>query len=97
MNLLGIAAVAAAGLLALSACSSTKVVAQADVESQISAQWASETGTSPDSVSCPGDLTGTVGTVMKCELKSGELVVPVNVTVSSVDGDTVVFDLAPAE
>ena len=86
-------ALAATGLLALSACSSSTAVSQSDVETEIAAQWEAQNGAPPDAVSCPGSLEGTVGTSIKCEVTSGELIVPVNVTVTSVDGSTVNFDI----
>ena len=86
-------ALTAAGLLALSACSTSTSVSQSDVESEIAAQWEAQNGAPPDSVSCPGSLDGTVGTSIKCEITSGELILPVNVTVTSVDGSTVNFDI----
>jgi hypothetical protein len=86
-------ALISAGLLALAACSSTASVSQSDVESKISAEWEAQNGAPPEDVTCPGSLEGTVGTTMKCEITSGELILPVNVTVTSVDGNTVNFDI----
>lgn len=90
-------AVGAAVLLGLAACSSTSSVSQADVESEIATQWEAQNGAPPDSVSCPGSLEGTVGKQIQCEITSGELVLPVNVTVTSVDGSTVNFDIQSVE
>jgi ABC-type glycerol-3-phosphate transport system substrate-binding protein len=86
-------AIISAGLLALAACSSTASVSQSDVESEISAQWEAQNGAPPEDVTCPGSLEGTVGTTMKCDITSGELILPVNVTVTSVDGSKVNFDI----
>lgn len=88
---------AAAAALALAGCSSSSSVSQSDVESEISTQWEAQNGAPPDSVSCPGSLEGTVGKQIQCEITSGELVLPVNVTVTSVDGSTVNFDIQSVE
>lgn len=89
-------AVIATGVLALAACSSSSAVPQSDVESEIATQWEAQNGAAPDSVSCPSSLDGKVGTVIQCQVTTGELVIPVNVTVTSVDGGTVNFDIQSA-
>ena len=100
----------AAGLLLapallLTACSGSvsvgtdPAVPKTEVESQISTKLAeaTTTGVAIESVTCPGDLTGKVGTTMNCTVTtaagSGEVVV----TVTSVDGTKVGFNVKVAE
>jgi hypothetical protein len=90
-------ALVASSLLALAACSGTATVSADDVEQQISDQLAAEVGTAPDSVTCPGELAAEVGTSMTCELTAGEDTLPVTVTVTSVEGSTVNFDIQVSE
>ncbi len=90
-------ALVAGSLLALAACSGTATVSADDVEQQISDQLAAEVGTAPDSVTCPGELTAEVGTTMTCELTAGADTLPVTVTVTSVEGSTVNFDIQVSE
>ena len=75
-------------------CSSgPKTVSKADVESQISSKMTDAAGNKPDSVSCPNDLTGTVGSTVNCDMKVKGQPYGVNVTVTSVDGDNAKFDM----
>lgn len=82
--LLGIAA------LTLTGCSSS--LAQTDVEDEITSQFSAEV---PDGeASCPGDLEATEDASMECTLTDAEgTEYPVEVTVTSVDGDTINFDM----
>lgn len=86
-------AIAAACLLALSACGGSKAVAQSDVEGQASEQLAAQVGQKPDKIECPGDLKAEVDTTMRCELTAGGDSIGLTVTVTSVDGDNVKFDV----
>ncbi len=80
-------------LIIVVAANATPTVAQSNVESQISTQLAATVGQTPDSVTCPGDLKGTVGNTMTCTLTAGGQSHPVAVKVTSVDGLTVHFDI----
>jgi len=92
-------------LLALFACSAAVVsvscstspgaVAKADVEKQVSDQLTKSSGSKPDSITCPGDLTATVGTTMRCTLAAGGTTIGLTVTVNSVDSGSgnVKFDI----
>lgn len=82
-------------MLALSACSAT--VAQENVEGQIAQQLAEQVGETPDSVSCPGDLPAEVGAKMECTLTEGGQTLGVTVTVTSIEGSTVNFDIDVAD
>lgn len=84
--------------LALTSCGLlTPKVAQADVEQQISTQLAKQVGTAPDKIECPGDLEGTVGTTMTCVLTHQGQSLDVTVTVTSVEDNTVRFDIKVAD
>lgn len=54
---------------------------------------AAAAGNKPDSVNCPNDLPAKVGAQLNCELKVKNQTFNVNVTVTSVDGDNVKFDM----
>lgn len=92
-----VAAGAMAGVVAGTAgCSASigqKTVSKDDVASQISSKVNDQSGQKPDSVSCPDDLNATVGATLNCALKEGGQTYVVNVTVTSVDGDTANFDI----
>jgi hypothetical protein len=89
---------AAAGLMASAgACScsvgGTKSVSKADVASQITSKMTDAAGNKPDSVTCPGDLPATVGAQLNCDMKVKDQKFNVNVTVTSVNGSDVKFDM----
>ncbi|REF01085.1 DUF4333 domain-containing protein [Thermomonospora umbrina] len=75
-----------------------ETVAASEIETQISAKLAGQLGGPPRSVDCPVDLRGIVGSEIRCELVTASGVDRVvNVKVTSVDGDTVNYDItAPA-
>jgi hypothetical protein len=81
------------GLLGSACSSSPPAVSKADVEKQVTDQLAAQTGTTPDSVTCPGDLAATVGTSMRCTLAKGGSTIGVTVAVTSVDNDTAKFSI----
>lgn len=83
-----------AALLAFAGCGdSTPQVQQDDLEQEISSQLEEEVGQAPDDISCPGDLDGTEGEEMRCTLTAGADELGLTVTVTSVDGDDVKFDI----
>jgi Domain of unknown function (DUF4333) len=69
------------------------VVSKDDVSHQISDKMTDSDGNKPESVSCPNDLKATVGATLNCEMKVKGKPFNVNVTVTSVDGDNVKFDM----
>ena len=84
--------------LALTSCGLlTPKVSQADVEEQISNQLAAQVGTAPDKIECPGDLEGEVGTTMTCVLTHQGESLDVTVTVTSVEDNTVKFNIEVAD
>ncbi len=89
---------AAAGLVASAAgcsCSvkSTHSVSKSDVASQITAKLTDAAGNKPESVTCPNDLPAKVGAQLNCEMKVKNQTFNVNVTVTSVEGSNVKFDM----
>jgi mRNA-degrading endonuclease toxin of MazEF toxin-antitoxin module len=93
-----IVAVAAASM-AVAGCSFSvgsnqeKTVAKADVADQISAKVNEKAGHKPQSVSCPDDLKAAVGASLDCQMTDDGQTYGVNVTVTSVDGSKVNFDI----
>ena len=67
-------------------------VKQSDVEDQISQKLA-EAGAKPSSVHCPGDLAGKEGSTLECTLLLDGAKTSVLVTVTSIDADTVNFNI----
>jgi hypothetical protein len=91
---------AAAGLMASAgACScsigssSSHAVSKGDVAHQITAKLTDAAGNKPDSVTCPGDLPAKVGAQLNCTMKVKNQTFNVNVTVTSVNGSDVKFDM----
>lgn len=88
----------ASGLVAgVDACScsvgSSHTVSKSDVAHQITSKLTDATGNKPDSVNCPDDLPARVGAQLNCEMKVKDRVFNVNVTVTSVKGSDVKFDM----
>lgn len=89
---------AAAGLMAgAGACScsvtSKHAVSKGDVANQITAKMTDAAGNKPESVSCPDDLAAKVGAQLNCTMKVKDQTSNVNVTVTSVNGNDVKFDM----
>jgi Domain of unknown function (DUF4333) len=91
---------AAAGLMAsVDACScsigagSSHAVSKSDIASQITSKLTDAAGHKPDSVTCPGDLPAKVGAQLNCEMKLKNRTSNINVTVTSVNGNDVKFDM----
>jgi hypothetical protein len=91
---------AAVGLMASAgACScsiggsSSHAVDKKDVASQITQKMTDAQGNKPDSVDCPGDLPAKVGAQLNCSMKVKDTTYNVNVTVTSVEGSNVKFDM----
>ena len=90
---------AAAGLMAgVGACScsigtSSHAVSKNDVAQQVTSKLTDAAGNKPDSVTCPSDLEAKVGAQLNCTMKVKNQTFNVNVTVTSVNGSDVKFDL----
>jgi Domain of unknown function (DUF4333) len=95
----GAVTLCAAAVLAVAGCSGSvsinqeKTVAKADVADQISTKVNEKAGRKPESVTCPGDLKAAVGASLDCQMTYDGQPYGVNVTVTSVDGDRVNFDI----
>lgn len=90
-KLLGAAAVA----LLLAGCGDDQVsVGRAELEKQVGSSLQKQVGKAPDDVDCPTRLPGKVGATTRCTLTDGATQLGVTVTVTSVDGDDVGFDVA---
>lgn len=89
---------AAAGLVASAAACSCSVgtshsVSKGDVAKQITAKMTDAQGNKPESVTCPNDLDAKVGSQLNCTMKIKDVDYNVNVTVTSVNGSDVKFDM----
>lgn len=91
---------ALAGLIAdVGACSCTigssgpRTLSKSRVADQITDKMTDAAGNKPDSVSCPRDLQAEVGAQVDREMKVKDKTYNVNVTVTSVEGDDVNFDI----
>ncbi len=79
-------------VLGAAACSSGSA-SSSDLEGEVSSQLEALVGQAPDSVSCPDELPAEVGAEVRCTLTSDETTFGLTVTVTSVDGDVVIFDI----
>ena len=68
-------------------------MAKGDVASQITQKLTDAAGNKPDSVDCPSDLEAKVGAQLNCSMKVKGSTYNVNVTVTSVNGSDVKFDM----
>ena len=85
---------ASAGACSCSIGSSSHAVGKNDVASQITQKLTDAAGNKPDSVDCPNDLPANVGAQLNCSMKVKGATYNVNVTVTSVNGTDVKFDMA---
>lgn len=79
----------------LTACSNS--VSTSELETQISDTLEAQVGQAPDDVTCEEALPAEVGATTRCELTDGEDVYGVDVTVTSVEGNVVNFDIEVSE
>jgi hypothetical protein len=84
---------ASAGACSCSIGSTSHSVSKSDIASQITSKLTDAAGNKPDSVTCPGDLPAKVGAQLNCEMKVKNQTFDVNVTVTSVNGSDVKFDM----
>jgi hypothetical protein len=99
MDIKAIAAVAGSVVFALGAsgCTSESVVDKDALAKEVSTQLASGVGHAPESVTCPEDLSGKVGATTTCTLSDSGESYGVAVTVKSVEGSDVKFDIKVAD
>lgn len=91
MKQIAVTILALAGAGILGACGTGKV-GESEVEQQVKTALTQKVGQAPDSIDCPGDLTGKVGEKMRCVLTDGATKYGVTVTVTSVTDDKALFD-----
>lgn len=85
-------AMAGVAVLALSGCTST--VDRAELEQEVSTRLTEQVGVAPESVDCPDDLDAEQDATTRCTLTAPDgTQIGLTVTVTSVDGDTVNFDV----
>jgi hypothetical protein len=84
---------ASAGACSCSIGSSSHSVSKSDVASQITQKLTDAQGNKPDSVDCPNDLPANVGAQLNCSMKVKGAAYNVNVTVTTVNGSDVKFDM----
>jgi hypothetical protein len=70
-----------------------ETVDKGQIADQITSKLTDAAGNKPDTVTCPGDLLGKVGAQLNCEMKVKGASYNVNVTVTSVNGSDVLFDM----
>ena len=68
-------------------------LAKGDVAGRITQKLTDAASNKPDSVDCPGDLSARVGAQLDCSMKVKGASYNVNVTVTSVNGSDVKFDM----
>lgn len=88
----------AGGLVASAAACSCSVgtshaVSKRQVAEQITQKLTDANGNKPDSVTCPEDLDAKVGAQLNCMMKIKDRDYNVNVTVTSIEGSKVNFDM----
>ena len=70
-----------------------KTVTRDEVANQIKQKQWGAAGHKPESVSCPEDLKPTIGANVVCEMSVDGKTYAVEVTVKSINGDTVELDM----
>jgi hypothetical protein len=68
-------------------------VGKSQIASDITAKLTDGVGNKPDSVTCPDDLLAKVGAQMNCTMSVKNQTYNVNVSVTSVDGTSVKYDM----
>lgn len=99
-NVLSSAALFAASVVLVTGCSGSVSVGSDSLDKdeladQVSSLIADQTGTTPDSVSCPDDLKAEEGATTRCTATSGDASGEVEVEVTSVEDGTASFSITP--
>ncbi|MGQ0481857.1 MAG: DUF4333 domain-containing protein [Pseudonocardia sp.] len=94
-----VATLVAAAALSVTGCSFSahRTVSEAQVEQTLSDRLQEIVGQRPEAIDCPDELDGVVGTALRCALTAGSQRYPVDVTVTSVEGEQINFDFEVAE
>lgn len=90
-GLIALACLTTAGCAA-SIGSSTPTVEEADLERSVTRTLADQLG-QVDNVDCPDDLSGEVGATLECSMTADGVNRTMTVTVTSVEGETVNYDI----
>jgi len=98
MNARRLAGLIALACLAVAGCSvsigsSTPTVTEADLERSVAQTLAAQLGQESENVDCPDDLKGEVGAVMECTMTTDGATRTMTVTVTSVEGEQVDYDV----
>ncbi len=88
-----LAAVALAGCSGEVSIGGPGSVSTEDLEEQVSTQLTETVGQAPDDVTCPDELPAEEGEEVRCELTADGTTYGVTVTTTSVEGETVNFDI----
>jgi hypothetical protein len=80
----------------VTACSSGSV-STSDLEDVVSTQLEATVGQAPDSVDCPEELPAEVGSEVRCTLTTDDTTFGLTLTVTSVEDDVALFDIAVDE
>jgi hypothetical protein len=86
-------ALATCALAVSCSAGSTPTVRESTLEKTVYDRMTDYAGQSPDRVDCPGGLEGEKGKIQRCTLYAGGDQVGVTVTVTSVDGTDVKFEI----
>lgn len=95
--LIGGAAALTAVTMAVTGCTTSLSVDETKVEETIQANLAPQITGQVEGVDCPDDLKGEVGATMQCTMTVDGQELKVDVTVSSIEGQTVNFDMRVVE
>ena len=87
------AVLTAALALGVAACGSDAVSTD-DLEDEVSTQLEAQVGQAPDSVDCPETLPAEEGAEVRCTLTNGGETIGMTLTVTTVEGKDVGFDIA---
>ncbi|GAB4584588.1 DUF4333 domain-containing protein [Nocardia sp. IFM 10818] len=68
-------------------------VDEADLEHSVQQTLTDQVGQRPDSIDCPGDLTGTVGTTMRCTLSSAGSQIGLTIEVTGIKDGKIAYNV----
>ncbi|WP_194814323.1 DUF4333 domain-containing protein [Nocardia sp. XZ_19_385] len=80
-------------LLLVAGCTYTPTIEEADLEKSVQQTLSEKVGRKPDSVDCPGDLKGNVGTTMRCTLTTEGTQLGLTVKVTAVIDQKVEYEV----
>ncbi|MEV0246235.1 DUF4333 domain-containing protein [Nocardia sp. NPDC050712] len=80
-------------LALLAGCTYTPTIEEADLEKSVQQTLTEKVGRTPDSIDCPGDLKGKVGTTMRCTLTADGTQLGLTVEVTGVVDEKVEYEV----